>query len=61
MSATHLNYLKREHARLATEIERETREKHPDQVLIARLKKLKLAVKDEIVSRERDRQETQAA
>lgn len=48
MSENYLNYLRREHARLDAEIRKEERERCPDQVLIARLKKLKLAVKDQI-------------
>lgn len=47
MSDNHLNYLRREHARLDAEIRREERQVRPDEVLIARLKKLKLAVKDQ--------------
>lgn len=45
-----LNYLRREHARLDGEIEKERGQRNPDQVLIARLKKLKLAVKDQIAT-----------
>lgn len=61
MSEIHLNYLWREHARLGAEIERAQREKRPDQILIARLKKLKLAVKDEIASWAGDRPQSRAA
>ncbi len=50
MSNNHLNYLRREHARLDAEITRETRRRQPDDVLIARLKKLKLAIKDQIAT-----------
>lgn len=46
----HLNYLRREHARLDVEIERASRERRPDEILIARLKKLKLAVKDQMAA-----------
>lgn len=46
----HMNYLKREHARLDAEIERASRERRPDEILIARLKKLKLAVKDQMAA-----------
>ncbi len=46
----HIHYLRREHARLEAEIDRETRQRVPDEVLIARLKKLKLAVKDQIAA-----------
>src|SRR3546814_5735613 len=50
MSNNHLNYLRREHARLDAEIQREERQVRPDEVLIARLKKLKLAVKDQMAA-----------
>jgi hypothetical protein len=56
MSETYMAYLRREHARLDAEIERETRVVRPDQVMIARLKKLKLAVKDQIAAQESARQ-----
>ena len=46
----HIHYLQREHARLEAEIDREARQRVPDEVLIARLKKLKLAVKDQIAA-----------
>ncbi|WP_447953202.1 YdcH family protein [Sphingopyxis chilensis] len=46
----HIHYLWREHARLEAEIDREARQRVPDEVLIARLKKLKLAVKDQIAA-----------
>ena len=48
MSRNHLTYLRREHARLEQAIARESTSVLPDQVQIARLKKLKLAVKDQI-------------
>lgn len=48
MSKTLLNYLQREHARLDDEISELRRHRVPDQVRIARLKKLKLAVKDQM-------------
>lgn len=48
MSENYINYLQREHARLDADIQAEQRQKRPDDLLIARLKKLKLAVKDEI-------------
>jgi hypothetical protein len=50
MSSKHIQYLRREHARLEAEIDREARRGLPDEVLIARLKKLKLAVKDQIAT-----------
>ena len=46
----HIHYFRREHARLEAEIDREARQRVPDEVLIARLKKLKLAVKDQIAA-----------
>lgn len=54
MSENHLAYLRREHARLEAEIDREARRPRPDELLIARLKKLKLAVKDQLAAWERD-------
>ncbi|PHP19253.1 hypothetical protein CG471_13350 [Sphingobium sp. IP1] len=48
MSDYHLSYLRREHARLDGEIQREMARPHPDELTIARLKKLKLAVKDQL-------------
>ncbi|QCB55774.1 DUF465 domain-containing protein [Sphingopyxis sp. PAMC25046] len=48
MSSKHIEYLRREHARLEAEIDREARQRRPDEVLMARLKKLKLVVKDQI-------------
>src|SRR3546814_18423626 len=50
MSNNHLNYLRREHARLDAEIQREERQVRPDEVLIARLKKLKLAGTDQMAA-----------
>lgn len=50
MSSKHIEYLRREHARLEAEIDREAHQRRPDEVLIARLKKLKLAVKDQIAA-----------
>ncbi len=50
MSDNHLNYLRREHARLDAEIRREERLVRPDEVLIPRLKKLKLGVKDQMAA-----------
>ena len=41
-----LNYLEREHSRLDDELVREGRRKHPDEIQVSRLKKLKLVVKD---------------
>lgn len=48
MSVNRLNHLREEHARLEAEIEQELRRPMPDQLLVARLKKQKLAIKDRI-------------
>lgn len=48
MTDRYLDYLSREHARLENEIRLESKRPKPDEVLIARLKKLKLAVKDQM-------------
>lgn len=48
MSKILLNYLQREHARLDDEISELSRDRIPDRVRIARLKKLKLALKEQI-------------
>ena len=61
MSDNHLDYLRREHARLDTEIAREARRPRPDELLIARLKKLKLAVKDQLASWQQDLGNSQVA
>jgi hypothetical protein len=50
MSDYYLNYLQREHARLEDEIREEERRPLPDQLLTARLKKLKLAIKDQMAA-----------
>jgi hypothetical protein len=50
MNDHYLRYLEREHDRLDAEIRTEERRVYPDQFLIARLKKLKLAVKDQIAA-----------
>ncbi len=61
MSSKHIEYLRREHARLEAEIAREAQERRPDEVLIARLKKLKLAVKDQIAAWSRDTRDSRVA
>ncbi len=61
MSENHLAYLRREHARLEAEIAREARRPRPDELLIARLKKLKLAVKDQLASWQQDLGTSQVA
>lgn len=48
MSKTYLNYLHREHARLERVLKQERQRKLPDQLQIGRLKKLKLAIRDQI-------------
>ena len=61
MSENHLNYLRREHARLDAEIRREAGRPQSDDVLVARLKKLKLAIKDQIEAWSRDLDDSRAA
>lgn len=48
MSERFLQYLRREHSRLETLIDREMARPVPDRLLTARLKQLKLAVRDQI-------------
>ena len=48
MSERFLHYLRREHARLEESIDREQQRPLPDQLQLARLKKLKLAARDQI-------------
>jgi hypothetical protein len=48
MTDRYLDYLSREHARLEDEIRLESKRPRPDEVLLARLKKLKLALKDQM-------------
>jgi hypothetical protein len=48
MSERFLQYLRREQARLESLIDRETARPVPDRLLLARLKKLKLNVRDQI-------------
>ncbi|RZI74710.1 MAG: DUF465 domain-containing protein [Pseudomonas sp.] len=50
MNDHYLRYLEREHARLENEIREEERRLLPRDFLIRRLKKLKLAVKDQMVA-----------
>ncbi|CDO38773.1 MULTISPECIES: DUF465 domain-containing protein [Novosphingobium] len=50
MTNRYMEYLSREHARLEDEIRMESKRPRPDEVLIARLKKLKLALKDQMQS-----------
>ncbi len=48
MSERFLQYLRREQARLESLIDRETMRPVPDRLLVARLNKLRLAVRDQI-------------
>lgn len=50
MSNRFFGYLEREHARLDSTIRREQAKLRPDEIEIARLKKLKLAVKDQLAA-----------
>ncbi|MBV1688380.1 YdcH family protein [Novosphingobium sp. G106] len=50
MNDHYLRYLEREHARLDAEIREEELRPFPRQFLIGRLKKLKLAVKDQMAA-----------
>ena len=50
MNNHYLRYLEREHARLEAEIREEERRPLPRDFLISRLKKLKLAVKDQMAA-----------
>lgn len=50
MSIKHIDYLRREHARLDAEIDREVHRRRSDEVLIARFKKLKLAIMHQIAA-----------
>jgi hypothetical protein len=54
MSEHFLNYLEREHKRLAAAIEDLRSRRSPDDAALARLKKQKLAVKDQIAQWQRD-------
>jgi hypothetical protein len=50
MKDHYVRYLEREHARLEAEIREEEHRPYPRHFLIGRLKKLKLAVKDQIAA-----------
>lgn len=54
MSNKFLAYLEREHARLEQLVADEARKLRPDEIELARLKKMKLAVKDQIVAWQHD-------
>ncbi|RYD89362.1 MAG: DUF465 domain-containing protein [Sphingomonadales bacterium] len=61
MSERFLHYLEREHARLEGLIAEENRRVRPDDIEIARLKKAKLLVKDQIARWQADSLEGAAA
>lgn len=61
MSDRYIDYLKREHARLERELDCARRQTVPDHMMIARLKKLKLAIKDQITWHERPMRHDRAA
>lgn len=61
MSDRYIDYLKREHARLESELDGARSQTVPDQMTIARLKKLKLAIKDQITWHERPMRHDRAA
>lgn len=61
MSKPFLDYLRREHDRLEKTIAAARRRPLPDQLEIARLKKLKLAVRDQIADFETFDSEAQVA
>lgn len=61
MNNHYLRYLEREHARLEDEIREEERRPLPRDFLIRRLKKLKLAVKDQMAACSANEPERNAA
>ena len=61
MSEHFLRYLEREHARLEAELTAEQARPWPDAATVARLKKAKLLVKDQLAQWQRDAIETIAA
>lgn len=61
MNDHYLRYLEREHARLDAEIREEEKRLHPRHFLIRRLKKLKLAVKDQMAACSGHEEEREAA
>jgi len=50
MNEHYMRYLEREHARLQAEICEEEKRPLPNDMLISRLKKLKLAIKDQMTA-----------
>jgi len=61
MSERYVDYLKREHDRLESELDRAQKQLAPNHTVIARLKKLKLALKDLIAWHERPMRTGRAA
>lgn len=61
MSDYLLNYLKREHARLEGELAKVEASFLPDRIQLQRLKKLKLAVKDQIAQIEKESRQVDEA
>ena len=61
MSDKFVAYLRKEHDRLERELDITSRERIPDQFLIARLKKLKLHIRDQIALHESRAQAGRAA
>ena len=61
MSERFVNYLRREHVRLEESIERERQRPLPDQLQLARLRKLKRAVRDQIAEFDPGTSQTRAA
>lgn len=61
MSEKFVDYLKQEHERLERELEAASSRRFPDQMHLARLKKLKLAVRDQIAAHEQQVRVEQAA
>jgi hypothetical protein len=61
MNDHYLRYLEREHARLEAEIREEEHRPFPRHFLIGRLKKLKLAVRDQMAACSANEADRQAA
>lgn len=61
MSERFLEYLRREHSRLEGLIDREMTRPVPDRLVTARLKKLKLALRDQITELEHAASNSEAA
>ncbi|MGE0774583.1 MAG: YdcH family protein [Sphingomonadaceae bacterium] len=61
MSDKFVAYLRKEHQRLEDQLAAALKDPFPDQLLIARLKKLKLAIKDQIAWNDRPMRADRAA